>query len=205
MKKILAILLSVMLLLSLSACGKSGSEGGSEPTIIGTWKGNVDVGALLSSVMEGMAEEEILCQMIFTFRDDGTYTTSVDPESAEEALDEMVDAMVETLEQMYAAGGSSLEEMLAEEGMTLEDMKEEYKEEMSVESFLGGMVNEGYYKLIENKIHITESEVDLKNGEFVGSYHVTLSGNTLTITDMESEGELASEMIPALFPIVLKK
>ena len=50
MKKLFAILLTLAMLLGLAACGSSGSA--AKPTIVGTWKGSMDMGAVLEMALQ---------------------------------------------------------------------------------------------------------------------------------------------------------
>ena len=123
MKKLFAILLSLVMLISLAACTPSG---GGKPSIVGTWTGSVNMGAMLETLMQTEVEKDISCKMIFTFSADG-------------------------------------------------------------------------------KIYIAESQEDLDEEDYDSVYIVSLAGNTLTVTDIESDGESAAEIMPDMFPLVFKK
>lgn len=78
MKKLFAILLTLAMLLGLAACGTSGGSGDSKPTIVGTWKGSMNMGAVLEMALQMEIDEPISCSMTYTFKEDGTISTAVD-------------------------------------------------------------------------------------------------------------------------------
>lgn len=200
MKKLLAILLAVVMVLGLAACNSSG-----ETTIVGTWKGEMDMGAVLGALIQQEVDEEITLKMIFEFSPEGKLTTKMDEESAKKAVDAMVDVMIDMIRDMYAEEGGDLDAELAAEGMSVEDLKNQYREEMDLDDMFGDVSEEAYYKFENGKIYVADEKEDLEEGDYDTCYIATLSGNKLTITDIETDGELASEALPGVFPLVFKK
>lgn len=200
MKKLLAILLAVVMVLGLAACNSSG-----ETTIVGIWKGEMDVGAVLAALIQQDVDQKIPCKMIFEFSPEGKLTTKMDEESAKKAVDAMVDVMIDMIRDMYAEEGGDLDAELAAEGMSVEDLKNQYREEMDLDDMLGDASEDSYYKFENGKIYVADEKEDLEEGDYDTCYIATLSGNKLTITDIETDGELASEALPGVFPLVFKK
>lgn len=200
MKKLLAILLAVVMVLGLAACNSSG-----ETTIVGTWKGEMDVGAVLAALIQQDVDQKIPCKMIFEFSPEGKLTTKMDEESAKKAVDAMVDVMIDMIRDLYAEEGGDLDAELAAEGMSVEDLKNQYREEMDLDDMLGDASEDSYYKFENGKIYVADEKEDLEEGDYDTCYIATLSGNKLTITDIETDGELASEALPGVFPLVFKK
>ena len=87
MKKLFAVLLTLAILLGLAACGNSGDS--AKPTIVGTWKGSMNMGAVLEMALQMEIDEPISCSMIYTFKEDGTTSVSVD----EDSLADMMEAL----------------------------------------------------------------------------------------------------------------
>ena len=92
MKKLLAILLTLAMLLGLAACGSSGSA--AKPTIVGTWKGSMDMGAVLEMALQMEIDEPISCSMTYTFKEDGTTSVSVDEDSLADMMEALTDVVM---------------------------------------------------------------------------------------------------------------
>lgn len=202
MKKLFALLLTLVMLLSLAACTPSG---GGETTIVGTWTGSMDMSAMLGMLIQTDVDEDITCKMIFTFSEDGKFTAKMDEKSALAAMDAMVDVMIDIIKDAYAQQDMDLEEMLAAEGMTMADLKEQYREQMDLDDMFDGITEEACYKYENGKIYIADSKEDLEEEDYATVYIASLAGKTLTITDIEADGESAAEMLPDMFPMIFKK
>ena len=207
MKKLLAILLAVMMLLSLTACGKSGSD---EPTIVGSWKGSMDLSAIMAAIYQIEIEDPIPFGMTFTFNADNTYSVAVDEESIDAFMDAVVDMVVGMMSSMYGEE-FDLETMLAEEGMTMDEFTEEIMASVNMDSILSSIASQkAYYKYEDGKIYAAEDKDDLE-GDLEGDLedlectYVTLKGKTMTITDIEQDGEKMSEVLPDMFPMVFTR
>ena len=118
-KKLLALLLTLAMLTALLAgCGSDDSK-----KLIGSWVGTIsladageDLDDDLAELQEMMDISKLQVDMSLVLKEDGTYTMSVTPESAEVAVEVMLVEMRPYLEKM-------LEEELATNGldMTLEE------------------------------------------------------------------------------------
>jgi hypothetical protein len=203
MKKLFAVLLTLAMLLGLAACGSSGSA--AKPTIVGTWKGSMDMGAVLEMALQMEIDEPISCSMTYTFKEDGTISTAVDEDSLADMMEALTDVVIGMMGEMFGEE-FDFEAMLEEEGMTEEEFREQIMASMNLEDMMGNMsVENGYYKYEDGKLYNAATKEDLENPEKLPCIHVTLKGNTMTFTDIEQDGEKLSEIMPDMFPMVFKK
>lgn len=203
MKKLFAVLLTLAILLGLAACGSSGSA--AKPTIVGTWKGSMDMGAVLEMALQMEIDEPISCSMIYTFKEDGTTSVSVDEDSLADMMEALTDVVIGMMGEMFGEE-FDFEAMLEEEGMTEEEFREQIMASMNLEDMMGNMsVENGYYKYEDGKLYNAATKEDLENPEKLPCIHVTLKGNTMTFTDIEQDGESAAEIMPDMFPMVFTK
>ena len=203
MKKLFAILLTLAILLGLAACGNSGDS--AKPTIVGTWKGSIDMGAVLEMALQMEIDEPISCSMIYTFKEDGTTSVSVDEDSLADMMEALTDVVIGMMGEMFGEE-FDFEAMLEEEGMTEEEFREQIMASMNLEDMMGNMsVENGYYKYEDGKLYNAATKEDLENPEELPCIHVTLKGNTMTFTDIEQDGEKLSEAVPDMFPMVFTK
>ena len=203
MKKLFAILLTLAMLLGLAACGKSGDS--AKPTIVGTWKGSIDMGAVLETALQMEIDEPLSCDVIYTYKEDGTASISVDEDSFADMMEALTDVVIGMMGEMFGEE-FDFEAMLEAEGMTEEEFREQIMASVNVEEMLGDMgAEKGYYKYEDGKLYTAATKEDLENLEELPCIHVTLKSNTLTFTDIEQDGESAAEIMPGLFPLVFTK
>lgn len=203
MKKLFAILLTLAMLLGLAACGSSGSA--AKPTIVGTWKGSVDIGAAMAAATQMEFDEPLEMGITFTYNADGTYSARVDEDSFEDFAETMVDLMIELSISMSGDPDYDLEAELAKEGMTMEEFREQLKTSMNIDQMREVTEENGFYKYEDGKIYTAEDKDDLEAGDYIEITYVTLTSSKMTVTDIEQDGEKMSEAMPDMFPIVLTK
>ena len=203
MKKLFAILLTLAMLLGLAACGSSGSA--AKPTIVGTWKGSVDIGAAMAAATQMEFDEPLEMGITFTYNADGTYSARVDEDSFEDFAETMVDLMIELSISMSGNPDYDLEAELAKEGMTMEEFREQLKTSMNIDQMREVTEENGFYKYEDGKIYTAEDKDDLEAGDYIEITYVTLTSSKMTVTDIEQDGEKMSEAMPDMFPIVLTK
>ena len=136
MKKLFAVLLTLAMLLGLAACGSSGDS--AKPTIVGTWKGSMNMGAVLEMALQMEIDEPISCSMIYTFKEDGTTSVSVDEDSLADMMEALTDVVIGMMGEMFGEE-FDFEAMLEEEGMTEEEFREQIMASVNVEEMLGDM------------------------------------------------------------------
>ena len=215
MKKLLAVALVLGMLLSLSGCfsfiGRiiptvtPNGPSATAVTVVGDWKGSLDISKVAEELGQIAPDKDLSIDVVFSFAEDGTFTIDIEEASAQALMDTLVDAVVEMIEEACREEGITLEEALGKEDMTIEELRQMYAQEMDVKAFLETASVSGVYKAEEGKIHIAMDEEDLNAGDYESTYHISLTRSTLTIQDIESEGELASTETPEVFPVVLKR
>ena len=205
MKKLFAILLALAMLLSLAACSTSGGSGDSKPTVVGTWKGSMDIGAAMAAANQMEFDEPLELGVTFTYNADGTYSARLDEDSFEDFAETMVDLMIELSISMSGNPDYDLEAELAKEGMTMEEFREQLKTSMNIDQMREKSGENGFYKYEDGKIYTAEDKDDLEAGDYIEITYVTLTSSKMTVTDIEQDGEKMSEAMPDMFPIVLTK
>ncbi len=201
MKKLFAVLLTLAMLLGLAACGIVPEK----VTIVGSWKGSIDMSKILSDYTEMDFDEPICFDIVLSFHEDDTYTAKVDTDSLKAAMKKAAELVVEKMIETFGGEGQDFDEMLAAEGMTREEFVEQIMNSMDLENSMGDTETLGYYKFENGKLFFAEDREDLETVDVTNCLHVTLESKTLTITEIESDGEKASEVMPNLFPWVFKK
>jgi hypothetical protein len=205
MKKLFAVLLALAMLLSLAACSTSGGSGDSKPTVVGTWKGTMNLAAAMAATTQMEFDEPLELGVTFTYNADGTYSARVDEDSFEDFAETMVDLMIELSISMSGNPDYDLEAELAKEGMTMEEFREQLKTSMNIDQMREEAEENGFYKYEEGKISTAEDKDDLEAGDYIEITHITLTSSKMTVTDIEQDGEKMSEAMPDMFPMVFKK
>ena len=231
--RIVSLLIALLMVLALAACNEdSGStdkknddnkETVKTKTIYGTWisdemdfakiegsgsgeGGEGGEGAGLSLEDLGLADLKV--KMIYTFKEDGTYTQTFDDASLNVLTEKMADFSVKMMESMAQAMGTTLEELLATMGQTLE----EYKAEVSNKD---DYKETGKFKTDGGKLFtledVEEDETE-EGGEGAPAeertfnenvyFEYELSGDTLTFKNYVDPEDPAPE---GLFPIVFHR
>lgn len=214
--KLLALVLALALVFSLTACAK-------QATITGSWKYVMDMSKVLESA--GMMDEAdgsgmytaeqlqaikdaygkifegLNLTMILDLKEDGTYTMDMDEASQKAAADTLSARLPEVLPELFAAMlGISVDELpaaLETLGMSMDDLTN--SEEYSAEEMLGDFSSEtekGTYTFEEGKLVLTPEDGD------VVTMTVELSATELKVTAFESKDEEEAEVYKAMLPMV---
>ena len=116
MKRILALLLTLMMALSLTACG-----GDNNADLVGTWKWTCDIteefqkGVNEGAGMDVPVEAKVEMTFVLVFNEDGTFTLSVDKDALSATVQGYIDAMVPvTVDLVY--------QQLEDQGMSRADI-----------------------------------------------------------------------------------
>ena len=128
MKRIIAVLLTLMMALSLTAC-----SGDDNAKVAGTWKWNCDITEMFQEgVNQGAGMDlstDAAMEMVFVLElnEDGTYTLNVDRDALKTSLqtyiDSLIPAAVEMIYQQLEDQGmnrADIDEAMAAEGVTVE-------------------------------------------------------------------------------------
>ena len=165
----------------------------------------MDIGAIAGAIYQMDFEDPIPLEMTFTFNADNTYSAAMDEESIDAFMNAMVDLVVDIMASMYGEE-FDLETMLAEEGMTMDEFTEEIMASVDVDSMLGAVAEANvYYKYEDGKFYTAKTKEALDAGDYDDCTYITLTGKTMTITDIEQDGEKMSEVLPDMFPMVFTK
>ena len=205
MKKIIALTLCLILVLSLCACG-------TKEDLSGTWKTTMDMSAgynaELVAVDPTMAEylklDSFDVPLIMDLKADGTYTMTVDRAELETVMDQVIEVTTNgTLayfEDILAQEGIEMDvnEALTLMGISLDDLVAELTAELDSEEFYESMGGEGKWKASDGKFYMTDS---LDSVAGVGEYNTyVLEGDTLTLDiGTETLDEATAEMFPMVF------
>ena len=205
MKKIIALTLCLILVLSLCACG-------AKEDLSGTWKTTMDMSAgynaELVAVDPTMAEylklDSFDVPLIMELKADGTYTMTVDRAELETVMDQVIEVTTNgTLayfEDILAQEGIEMDvnEALTLMGISLDDLVAELTAELDSEEFYASMGGEGKWKASDGKFYMTDS-LDAVAG--VGEYNTyVLEGDTLTMDiGTETLDEATAQMFPMVF------
>lgn len=188
----MALPLALGLTLTLAACGGNDSK----EDLVGTWSGQVDV---MDQVVEGMRLtapeiadelelENFYIPLEIEFRDDHTYTMTVDQEKLDESMDALiqksVDATMVYMEQMLKEQGitdMTVDEVLAQSGMDRESFTDLMEQSMSnlSSSVAQQIQTEGQYRLEGNQMY-TSDDKDTEPGSD-GATPYTLDGDKLNM------------------------
>lgn len=188
----MALPLALGLTLTLAACG------GNDPKedLVGAWSGQVDV---MDQVVEGIRVtapeiadelelENFYIPLEMEFREDDTYTLTVDQEKLDQSVDELiqkaVDATMVYMEQMLKEQGitdMTVDEVLAQSGMDRESFTDLMEQSMGnlSSSVVQQIQTEGQYRLEGNQMY-TSDDKDTEPGSD-GATPYTLDGDKLNM------------------------
>lgn len=194
MKKI-ATVLSICLLVCLlmTACGA--------PTLVGTWKGQIDVAAGLNQQMATDSEntypdlefENIYLPITMEFTKDGECTLSFEDADMQAMTARILEQLLPILEEQLKAMGITLDDLVALSGMSKEEFTENLVAELAKSMDLSQLRTTEKYKTEDGMLYIDE---DLEDAD---AMPYTLEGDTLTIQAGDNEG------MDFMFPLVLTR
>lgn len=209
MKKFGATLLSFVLvltlLLSLAGCGSSESD-----KFVGDWTASVDTSGLMNDLFDEMGVGEYLhledctIDLMFTFTDQGAYSSKIDADAFTAWYDKVIadlsDGLNKYMESLAAEQGLDMtaEEMLAMTGVDMESLLEESIDQEALEEALQE-TEMGSFEVKDGKL-TTKLDEDTS----VTYTYEFVSDTELTLTDAEGNDE-AVENIEFMLPLTLKK
>ena len=171
---------------------------------MGSWTGQVD---MMDQVVEGMnltapeiaqelEMEAFNLTLEMEFRDDNTYTMTVDQDKLDESIEELiqktVDATLDYLEQELKDQGitnMTVDEALAQSGMDRESFTQLMRDSLSQLSttVAEGIQTEGQYRWEDGQLYTSDS-VDVEPGSD-DPLPCTLDGDTMTMDFGEELGQ----------------
>lgn len=191
MKRILALLLTLMMALSLTACG-----GDNNADLVGTWKWTCDIteefqkGVNEGAGMDVPVEAKVEMTFVLVFNEDGTYTLNVDRDALKTSLQTYIDSLipvaVEMIYQQLEDQGmnrADIDEAMAAEGVTVEEYVQQMMDaSIDVDQMMDGLADEnesGYYRAAKGKLYLSD-KADTFSDDSCAEY--TLSGGTMQWT-----------------------
>lgn len=209
MKKAVSIILCLVLVLSMlltmTGCGE-------QSKFIGKWRGEIDLADMIN---EQFAADETMSQYLnidsfefsftFEFKDDGTYSQSLDEDSLEDAMDDFIDDVVDGMEDYMDDEAKKLglttSDVLSASGYnSVREMVEESYSETSFEEITGELNNEGNFKVADGKLYLSDGKDYAIDEEQYYTYEITEDKIVLKETFIEDEQDLKD-----LFPWTLEK
>lgn len=214
LSKLTALLLAIFMLAAIAACGK-----GPAVRIIGTWKGTIDFTDIANKSFEaelGSVPTEsarLTMDITLTFNEDGTLNVEYDTAAAAVSFeaymnsigDFIKDAMYgQLIEEGVGSNEEEIDAFFASIGYTMDTLIDEVFGALDFESIISDEdISDSYVYKIEDdtKLYMEESVDDYKEGDYA---EFTISGNTLTLTEIYEDGAPTEEMREIL-PLVFEK
>lgn len=209
MKKNLTKLVSILMVLVMMV-GLSGCSNGKN-AVLGSWKASMNLAEYLN---QGIAQEDATAAeylsvdsfyltMVLTFKEDNTYTITLDENSVDAAVEQLkIDirgGMEKYLVDMMAQMGvvMTIDEIMKASNTTMDKLMDEFFSDEMVEQMVDGASSEGKFKAKSGRIFLSDGldyEVD---PNVYGIYKV--DGSTLTILDYVGEDQNFLGMYPLTF------
>lgn len=196
MKKTIASVLCLCLLVGILLTGCSG------PTIVGTWKGQIDMANALNNQMAQNQEvaafdlhfENIYLPVVMEFTAEGQRITTITEEDLTTMATAVIDQMLPGIKAYMESMGISLDTLLAASGMTTEAFMQQMVDSLTQSMNLSSVNTTATYKTENGILYIGEDAETAEQNPY------TLEGDKLTILAGESDVEFAF-----MFPLVLER
>lgn len=206
-RKLLALVLSLCVLVSLTACS----------SIVGAWTYHLDLAKALQSVsVEDGSEQDAMqkafaeavqglhVDVILDLRSDDSYRLYVDEASARTTVDAMKAKLVEILPRivadLYGVREDELRRLLEEEGDSLEELIAEMTQTLDSDAMVRSLSDnskEGSYRFEDGKLYLTETGKAEDTGHFMT---LELVEHELHVTDIAGSPDF--ERYKPLLPLV---
>lgn len=218
MKRITGLVLVLILMLSLCACGAK-----TDKNLLATWRCDLDYTSIVTGESsEEMApylpENRLVLPMVITFKEDMTYVYSVDTEGAISSMEQYVEAltggMVEMIYQQAEAEGIDRETMAAmfEEanGMDLRTYcRQQMEASVDMEAMFGNLGEEeiSKWKAKDGKLFVDDDGTGFHDDSYI---LYTVENGTLTFSGSEGNAMGLDELSAtfdgqAFYPLVWVK
>ena len=182
--------------------------------IVGAWKYTISFNQVLDQIIEESGEtddrtadlmrrlyQDLTIAIVMEFKEDNTYTVTVDEADANEAAEQLKERLPELIPDLIAAmAGITLEELeakLAEDGQTMDDLIAQFSNEFAAEEMIDDMVTvseAGSFSYADGKLVMHGDD-----GTAV-TYTVELSDSELKVVDIDVRtGSLPEGLLPLVF------
>ncbi|MCQ2354393.1 MAG: hypothetical protein MJ102_04715 [Clostridia bacterium] len=199
----MALALIAVMLLGVCACG---NEAKKKDPIIGSWECEYDAtDATLDDFENAFGytpdiDDKFLISMYFELNEDGSFELGVDRKATLKSQDKVIDALLDELVDMYyrqmEAEGYSKEQAeqasVAAYGCGIREYFEQIIEKAQEKNEDNEYVLEGYYRIKDGKIELSEDEDDFDDA-IVLKYE--LKGDKLTIKSISGESDDLEEFM----------
>ena len=191
LRRILPVLLTFIIILSLTGCSTQST------VLTGEWKGTVDISAQLTQ-RPGLKEppEDITFDLIFVFGDDGSFEAIIDQYSVKLMVDKLLDVVAEALSETARQKGMSDQELrtILESAVDTDEIVASVRESLQ----------NGYYLYAEGMIYL--SAQPNPTAETAQEHlQVTVSGDTLILEQIISDNYQHDDMLTGILPLTLYK
>ena len=212
MKRILSFSLALLMLaLNFAGCTKE------TDALIGTWEGEVNYADYFNQGLTESAGEELAAYwnvdefnltIVMTFREDGTYSMTVDREKLNTSLEELKQVLNTGLQKymqdLIAASEMEItvEELMQGLDISIDDLLDEALGSEVIDALIAECSFEGNFDAKDGKLY---TSAGLEYGIDESIYETyEVSGDTLTLLSIIN-GEDTSRLDEALYPIILKR
>ena len=192
MKRMLSLSLALLLLISLAGC--SGNE--SDP-LLGTWTGEIDDANRINLLLEDAYGAEMAnywkvetfpVTIVMTFREDGTYSQTVDKEKLGHSMEQLKQVLsaglTAFLEDLIAASNTetTAQELMQQLNISVEDLLDSAFSDKSIGEVESEYTFEGNFKSEDGKLY-TSTGLDFNVDEnWYETYEI--SDDTLTLLSL---------------------
>ena len=200
LKTLLCLALALCLLMSFTACSK-------KPAVVGNWTTTLELANQMKEEIQGSDADGFLKDFELDsfalllnaeFKEDGTYTISVDRESGETAIQNLKDALKQPLRSYYESLGWDVDSM----GMDLDSVVDNIFTENNADDLYDDLEISGTYRLDGDKLYLSESADEAPDEE---SYAVVeIQDDTFSITELSGDDE-QNENLNKNLPLVFTR
>ena len=213
-RKFCLVLAAIALFTAIATCAGCSAAKESD-ALIGTWAGEVNYAnyfnqGLQSIAGEGLAEywsvENFPITLILTFREDGTYSMTVDREKLNDTIEDLKKKLTRGLrnfmQDLIDASESTMtvDEFMASMDISAEEMIQEALGPEIVEALVNECTYEGNYSVEEGKLYTSAALAYAVDESMYETYEVTKS--TLTFMSVVG-GDGNSLLNDSLYPFTL--
>lgn len=211
-RKICLVLAAIALFTAIATCAGCSKE---SDALIGTWAGEVNYAnyfnkGLQSIAGEGLAEywavENFPITLVLTFREDGTYSMTVDQEKLTQTIDDLKKKLTRGLrdfmQDLIDASESTMtvDELMASMDISAESMIQEAVGPEIVEALVNECTYDGNYSVKDGKLYTSAALAYSVDESMYENYEVTQ--NTLTFMSVVG-GDGNSLLSQSLYPFTL--
>ena len=212
MKKILSFSLALLLLvLTFAGCSKE------TDALIGTWAGEVNYASYFNEGLSSTAGsdlaaywkvDEFKLTIVMTFREDGTYSMTVDKEKLNASIEQLKQTLsaglTHYMQDLIDASGmeTTVEELMNTLGISVDTLLADAINDEVINALIAECTFEGNFDAKDGKLHTSAGKEFSIDKSIYETYEVT--ENTLTLLSIVS-GEETSRLDETLYPITLNR